>query len=100
MLAWWYYLLKAWATQSPRDALDITRDMITGSGKWGDTKSSTMSGTYVDDVPSPSPRLRARAFGGTIDSRLMVIVCEQDQVKELAVPIAELGGREQHHQQR
>jgi hypothetical protein len=51
MLAWWYYLLKAWATQSPRDALDITRDMITGSGKWGDTKSSTMSGTYVTTSP-------------------------------------------------
>lgn len=44
MLIWWYYLLKAWATQSPRDALDISKDMIMGSGKWGESKNSTMSG--------------------------------------------------------
>jgi hypothetical protein len=99
MLIWWYYLLKAWATQSPRDALDISKDMIMGSGKWGESKNSTMSGATYASTPQiplfPAPTARPTNTRRT----------QQDQEleeHELALAVAELRRRRQRrqHQQR
>lgn len=49
---WWYYLNKAWWTKSPRDAWEITKDMVIGNGDWGSSMGPTHSASGYSPTSS------------------------------------------------